>query len=82
MAKKRVTRKQLLKEPDEFLTLSGRAALFVREHSRQFKYLGGAIATALLIYLGIITVMGMVLGDTTATATFRLAALFSDVTFP
>jgi outer membrane protein assembly factor BamD (BamD/ComL family) len=60
MAKKRVTRKQLLKEPDEFLTFSGRAALFVREHSRQFKYLGGAIATALLIYLGINTVMGYI----------------------
>ena len=60
MAKKRVTRKQLLKEQDEFLTFSGRAALFVREHSQQFKYLGGAIAAALIIYLGITTVMGYI----------------------
>ena len=60
MAKKRVTRKQLIKEPDEFLTFSGRAAHFVREHSQQFKYLGGAIAAALLIYLGMSTVMSYV----------------------
>lgn len=60
MAKKKVTRKQLLKEPDEFLTFSGRAALFIREHSRQFTYLGVAVAAGLLIYLGITTFMGYI----------------------
>jgi outer membrane protein assembly factor BamD (BamD/ComL family) len=60
MVKKKVTRKQLLKEPDEFLTFSGRAALFIREHSRQFSYLGVAVAAGLLIYLGITTFMGYI----------------------
>ena len=52
MAKKKVTRKELLKETDEFLTFSARAARFVREHSRQFTYLGVAIGALILIYLG------------------------------
>ena len=60
MAKKKVTRKELLKKPDEFLTFSGRAALFVREHSRPFAFLGVAIAASLLIYLGINTVIGYI----------------------
>ncbi len=60
MAKKKVTRKQLLKEPDEFLTFSGRAALFIREHSRPFKVLGVAVAAGLLIYLGITTFVGYI----------------------
>jgi predicted negative regulator of RcsB-dependent stress response len=60
MAKKKVTRKQLLKEPDEFLTFSGRAARFIREHSRKFTYLGVAVAVGLLIYLGITTFMGYI----------------------
>ena len=60
MAKKKVTRKQLLKEPDEFLTFSGRAALFIREHSRQFTYLVGAVAAGAFIYLGITTFMGYI----------------------
>jgi tetratricopeptide (TPR) repeat protein len=35
MAKKRVTRKQLLKEPDEFITLSGRILQWSRQHTKQ-----------------------------------------------
>lgn len=53
MAKKKVTRKELLKETDEFLSVSARAAIFVREHSRQFKYLGATIVAVIIIYLGI-----------------------------
>ena len=53
MAKNKITRKQLLKGTDEFLTLSARATIFVRDHSRQFYYLGGAIIALFLIYLGI-----------------------------
>jgi predicted negative regulator of RcsB-dependent stress response len=55
MAKKRVSRKELLKGPDEFLTFSTRAIIFIREHSRQFEYCGMAIAAIFLIYLGIST---------------------------
>ena len=57
MAKKKVSRKELLKAPDEFLTLSARGMLFIREHSRQFEYLGMAIAAIIIIYLGINTYM-------------------------
>jgi len=46
------SRKDLLKSPDEFLTFSERAILFVRDHSREFTYAGVAIAALLLIYLG------------------------------
>ena len=60
MAKKRVTRKQLLKEPDEFLTFTERAALFIREHDREFKYIAGAVAAILLIYIGINAGMGYI----------------------
>jgi tetratricopeptide (TPR) repeat protein len=76
MAKKKVTRKQLLKEPDEFLTLSGRVALFIREHSRQFNYLGGAVAAGLLIYLGITTFMGYInkKGQTTYNTAYYILA--------
>lgn len=35
MAEKRVSRKELLKEPDEFLTASARAILYVRENPRK-----------------------------------------------
>jgi outer membrane protein assembly factor BamD (BamD/ComL family) len=58
MAKKRVTRKELLKGPDEFLTSTGRALLFFRAHSRAFSYVGMGIVVAALIYLGINTFMG------------------------
>ena len=58
MAKKKATRKELLKKPDEFLTFSARAALFMSEHSQQVSYVGLAIAAAVLIYLGINTYMG------------------------
>ncbi|OEU45347.1 MAG: hypothetical protein BBJ60_09190 [Desulfobacterales bacterium S7086C20] len=36
--KKRITRKQLLKEPDEFLTFSGKAIEFLRTNQRQISY--------------------------------------------
>ena len=39
------------------MTLSARAMLFVKERSRQFEYLGMAIAAVIIIYLGINTYM-------------------------
>ena len=53
MAKKKVSRKELLKGPDEFLTFSARAVMYFKEHSRQFSYLGAAVVLGILIYLGI-----------------------------
>ena len=55
MATKKVTRKEFLKPGDEFLSFSEKAALFVRDHSRQFSYAGMALAVILLIYLGVNT---------------------------
>jgi tetratricopeptide (TPR) repeat protein len=52
MAKKKRTRKELLKSPDEFLTFTGRVTNFVREHSRVFDCAGIAVALAAVIYLG------------------------------
>jgi tetratricopeptide (TPR) repeat protein len=60
MAKKKVTRKQLLKGPDEFLTFSEKAALYVKEHHRKFTYIAGIIAAMFLIYLGINTGIGYI----------------------
>ena len=55
MAKKKTTRKELLKSTDEFLTLSARAANFVRGHIQLFQYVGIGIACIILIYLGVNT---------------------------
>ena len=38
MAKKRVTRKQLLKEPDEFITFTGKLIQFGRTYDKQLTY--------------------------------------------
>jgi predicted negative regulator of RcsB-dependent stress response len=38
MAKKRVTRKQLLKEPDEFITFTGKLIRFGRQHDKEIAY--------------------------------------------
>jgi len=38
MAKKRVTRKQLLKEPDEFITFTGKLIRFGRAHHKELTY--------------------------------------------
>lgn len=55
MAKKKISRKELLKKPDEFMTFSGKVIAFYKEHSRQFEYVGMAILGLFLIYLGINT---------------------------
>lgn len=48
MAKKRVTRKQLLKEPDEFITTTGKLIGWAREHTKQLM-VGGGLFVGLLI---------------------------------
>jgi tetratricopeptide (TPR) repeat protein len=50
MAKKRVTRKQLLKEPDEFITSTGKLIGWARENSRSLG-IGAGIFFALIIGL-------------------------------
>jgi len=53
MAKEKVTRKELLKSSDEFLTVSGRAILYVKEHAKPFKVTGYVLVGAALVYLGV-----------------------------
>ena len=51
----KITRKELLKKPDEFITFSSRVIVFAREHSRQFTYLCIIVVGLFLIYIGINT---------------------------
>ncbi len=54
MAKKRKkTRKELLKEPDEFMTLSGKLIKFAVEHKKQLTYGLGIILALLVIISGV-----------------------------
>jgi outer membrane protein assembly factor BamD (BamD/ComL family) len=51
MAKKKLTRKELLKGTDEFLTISTRAATFFSAHLRELKIIGIAVAVIIAGYL-------------------------------
>jgi len=54
MAKKRrVTRKELLKEPDEFITFTGKMIRFAREYQNQLLYGLGAIVLIVVIISGV-----------------------------
>ena len=53
MAKKKLSRKELLKNTDEFLTLSGKVALYVNEHMRQVKLAGIGLAVVAVVYISI-----------------------------
>ena len=50
--KKRVTRKQLLKEPDEFLTFSAKAIAYSRENQKQISYALIGIVVVLVLFFG------------------------------
>lgn len=60
MAKKKITRKELLKGTDEFLTFSGKAVNFISTHLRELKIVGLAIAFLAVAYLGITTYLNYV----------------------
>jgi tetratricopeptide (TPR) repeat protein len=53
MAKKRVTRKELLKKEDEFISLSTRIYRFVIEHKKQIQWIGICLGALVVIILGI-----------------------------
>lgn len=55
MAKTKISHKELVKKPDEFITLSSRVIVFAKGHSRQFEYLGIVVVCLILIYLGVNT---------------------------
>lgn len=57
MAKKKISRKEMLKKPDEFISFTTKAIIFVKGHKRLFDYLGTAVLGAILIYIGIYAYM-------------------------
>jgi predicted negative regulator of RcsB-dependent stress response len=52
MTKNKISRKELLKSTDEFMSLSAKAITFVKEHKRLFDYLGMAVLGLIVIYMG------------------------------
>jgi len=60
MAKQKITRKALLKSPDEFLTFTERALNFIRDRARYFHFAGIIVAAAALVYLGATTYLNYV----------------------
>ena len=55
MTKKKITRKELLKKPDEFISFSARAVNFLSLHLRELKYIGYAIVVIAICYLAVHT---------------------------
>jgi len=53
MAKKRVTRKELLKKEDEFVSLSARIYQYVAAHRAQIQWAAVSLAAILVIILGV-----------------------------
>ena len=53
MAKKKLSRKELLKDTDEFLTLSGKVVLYFNQHVHQLRLIGIGVAAIAVVYLSI-----------------------------
>jgi len=53
VANKKISRKELLKSPDEFLTLSSKAAAYFSAHLRELKIAGIAVAVILVGYVSV-----------------------------
>jgi len=53
MAKKKTTRKELLKKDDEFISLSNRFFLYVSAHGKQIQYLTVSVVIIIAIVIGI-----------------------------
>lgn len=55
MAAKKISRKELLKPTDEFLSITTRAILYVKEHSQVFSNIGLGFLALILIAVGVYT---------------------------
>jgi len=53
MAKKRITRKELLKKDDEFISFSARAFQFVSSHRNKIEYTAICVGVIIIILLGV-----------------------------
>lgn len=71
MAKTKITRKDLLKKPDEFITISTKVVTFVTGHTRQFKIAGMVLIGIIIIGIGIGIYVKYI--DKKAQATYNMA---------
>ena len=55
MAPEKISRKELLKTEDEFITFSSKMIILAKEHQRELKLIGVGLFCLVLIYLGINT---------------------------
>ena len=53
MAKKKISRKELLKAPDEFQTISSKGVNFFNDHVKEFKFFGIGLAVIAVGYLAV-----------------------------
>jgi len=53
MAKKKATRKELLKKDDEFISLSNRFFLYISTHAKQIQYLTVSVVIIIAIVIGV-----------------------------
>jgi predicted negative regulator of RcsB-dependent stress response len=53
MSKTKISRKEMLKKPDEFISLTSQAIDFVKGHKHLFDYLGMAVLGLMIIYMGV-----------------------------
>jgi predicted negative regulator of RcsB-dependent stress response len=53
MAKKKITRKELLKKDDEFISFSNRVSQYVLTHAKSIKYLGYSLVIITIVVVGI-----------------------------
>ena len=56
MAKKKVTRKQLLKEPDEFITLTSKVIQWCRQYPKQLTYGIAAVVAVIIVLVAVKTI--------------------------
>lgn len=60
MAPRTVSRKKLLKQEDEFLSLSARGLAYVRKHAKMFRYAGSGVGLLLILYMIVYAYLGYV----------------------
>jgi predicted negative regulator of RcsB-dependent stress response len=53
MSKTKISRKEMLKKDDEFISLTSHAFDFVKGHKRLFDYLGMAVLCLIVVYMGV-----------------------------
>ncbi|MDY6852671.1 MAG: tetratricopeptide repeat protein [Thermodesulfobacteriota bacterium] len=81
MAQKKITRKELLKSPDEFLTFSEKVFTFIRGRSRQFITAGIVIVVLLVLVAGTKYYLGLTSGRALAAYDQAVSGLESEKGF-